>query len=190
MIYLQLFWEFFKVGLFSFGGGLAQLPFLERISDATGWYSRRMLVDMIAISQSTPGPIGINTATYAGFAAAGVPGSIIATAGLVFPALIIATLAARFLSAYKENSYVRGAFRGIRPASLGMIAAAGFGVLRISLVNTAALSAGADFFEILEWKNLILFAVLYLLLNTKRGGAVHPVFAIAASAAVGVVFRL
>lgn len=89
MIYLQLFYEFFKAGLFAVGGGLATLPFLHEISEKTGWFSIAELMDMIAVSESTPGPIGVNMATYAGFSTAGILGSLAATIGLVFPSVVI-----------------------------------------------------------------------------------------------------
>ena len=92
MIYLQLFWEFLKVGLFTVGGGLASLPFLYDISDRTGWYTHAQLADMIAISESTPGPIGINMATYVGFTSAGILGSVLATLGFIIPSIIIVSI--------------------------------------------------------------------------------------------------
>ena len=103
MIYLQLFWEFFKAGLFSVGGGLATLPFLYDISDRLGWFTHAQIADMLAISESTPGPIGVNMATYAGFTSAGIPGGVVATLGLVTPSVIvilIIAIVAGILSAY------------------------------------------------------------------------------------------
>ncbi len=96
MIYLRLFYEFFKAGLFSIGGGLATLPFLYDISDTTGWFTHGQLADMLAISESTPGPIGINMATYVGFTTGGVPGAVIATVGIITPSIIVILLIARF----------------------------------------------------------------------------------------------
>ena len=89
MLYLRLFWEFFKTGLFAVGGGMATLPFLYSMSDATGWFTHAQLADMIAVSESTPGPIGVNMATYVGFSTAGVPGAVVATLGLITPSVII-----------------------------------------------------------------------------------------------------
>ena len=89
MLYLQLFWEFFKTGLFAIGGGMATLPFLYDMADKTGWFTRAQLADMIAVSESTPGPIGVNMATYTGFTTAGIPGSLVATLGLVLPSIVI-----------------------------------------------------------------------------------------------------
>lgn len=104
MIYLQLFFEFFKAGLFAIGGGMATLPFLYDISDKTGWFTYGQLADMVAISESTPGPIGVNMATYVGFTTAGIPGSVIATLGLITPSIIIILIIAGFLKAFKDNN--------------------------------------------------------------------------------------
>ena len=110
MIYLQLFYEFFKTGLFAVGGGMATLPFLSAIAEKTGWFTQGMLADMIAVSESTPGPIGVNMATYVGFTTAGVPGAIAATLGLITPSVIIILIIARFLKAFRDNQYVDAAF--------------------------------------------------------------------------------
>ena len=97
MIYLSLFWEFFKTGLFATGGGMATLPFLYRMSETKGWFTAAQLADMVAVSESTPGPIGVNMATYVGFTTAGIPGSLIATIGLVTPSIIVILIIARIL---------------------------------------------------------------------------------------------
>ena len=131
MIYLQLFFEFFKAGLFAIGGGMATLPFLYDISDKTGWFTYGQLADMVAISESTPGPIGVNMATYVGFTTAGISGSVIATLGLITPSIIIILIIAGFLKAFKDNKFVQDAFYGLRPASTGLIAAAGFSVFAL-----------------------------------------------------------
>ena len=119
MIYLRLFLEFFKTGLFSVGGGLATIPFLYELSAKTGWFSYEELANMMAVSESTPGPMGVNMATYVGFETAGVPGSICATIGLVTPSVIIILIIAKALHAFRSNRYVDAAFYGIRPCSLG-----------------------------------------------------------------------
>ena len=121
MIYLRLFWEFFKTGLFSVGGGLATLPFIYDMSDRTGWFTYQQIADMVAVSESTPGPIGVNTATYVGYVTAGVPGSLIATLGLVTPAVICILIIASCLKKFRENRFVDHAFYGLRPASAGLI---------------------------------------------------------------------
>ena len=124
MILIQLFYEFFKAGLFAVGGGLATLPFLQDISAKTGWFTLDQLADMIAISECTPGPIGVNMATYVGFSTAGVPGALAATLGLIAPSIIVILIIAGFLKRFQDNRYVQAAFYGLRPASTGLIGAA------------------------------------------------------------------
>lgn len=116
MILLHLFLEFFKTGLFAIGGGMATVPFLYSMSDKTGWFTHAQLADMIAVGESTPGPIGVNMATYVGYTTAGVPGAIIATVGLVVPSVIIILLIAKVLQQFRQNKYVDAAFYGLRPA--------------------------------------------------------------------------
>ena len=154
MIYLQLFYEFFKTGLFAVGGGLATLPFLYDMADRTGWFTRPQLADMLAVSESTPGPIGVNMATYVGFVTCGIPGAIISTLGLVTPSVIVILIIAAFLKAFRHNRYVEAAFYGLRPASTAMVAAAGLSVVAITLLNT-----GAAGLAIVNWKALALAAV-------------------------------
>ena len=109
MIYLQLFWEFFKPGLFAVGGGLATLPFLYDMAGRTGWFTASQLADMLAVSESTPGPIGVNMATYVGFTSAGPLGAVVATVGLVTPSVIIILIVAAVLNAFRENRWVKAA---------------------------------------------------------------------------------
>ena len=189
MILLQLFFEFAKIGLFTIGGGMASFPFLLELSERTGWYTQGQLVDMVAISESTPGPIGINMATFAGYITAGLPGAVIATVGLIFPTLILVLILARFLQVFRNNRYVLGAMYGLRPASTGLIASAGLSVVLLSLVNTAALEAG-QWGAVLDVKSLILAAVLVIFTNVVgRTKSLHPVVFIAASAVIGIIFR-
>ena len=128
MILLRLFWEFFKTGLFSVGGGLATLPFIYNISDKTSWFTHQQIADMIAVAESTPGPIGINTATYVGYTTAGVIGALIATLGIIMPDIIVILIIARFLQKFRDSQAVQDVFYGLRPASTALIAAAGWGV--------------------------------------------------------------
>ena len=187
MIYLQLFWEFFKTGLFAVGGGMATLPFLSHIGESTGWYTQAQLMNMLAVSESTPGPIGINMATYVGFTVAGVPGAVIATLGEVTPSIIVILI----LQQFRHNKYVEFAFYGLRPASTGLIGAACAGVIVETLINTAAVStAGVDWASLLKWQGLILAAILLVFTNwVKPTKKWHPIIFIGISAVVGVVFR-
>ena len=188
-LYLRLFWEFFKTGLFAVGGGLATLPFMYDISDKTGWFTHSMLADMVAVSESTPGPIGVNMATYVGFVTGGVPGAVIATVGLVTPSVIVILLIARVLKVFRENQYVDAGFYGLRPCSIGLIAAAGVLVVKLALFNTelyASTGAIADLFNV---KALILAAVLLVATRyIKKLKGLHPIVFILASAVIGIVF--
>lgn len=188
MIYLQLFWEFFKTGLFAVGGGMATFPFLSEIGTRTGWFDSAMLADMLAVSESTPGPMGINMATYVGYTVGGVWGGVIATLGEITPSLIVILIIAAFLKRFRDNRHVDAAFYGIRPASTGLIAAAGIGVMLLCLVDTAAWSSGA-LSALFDWKAIALFAVILVLTNfVKQTKKLHPIVFIAASAAAGVIF--
>ena len=191
MIYLRLFWEFFKVGLFSVGGGLATLPFLYSLGAKTSWFSTADVANMLAVSESTPGPIGVNMATYAGFDCAGVLGGVVATLGLVTPSVIVIVLVAMALQAFRTNKYVDGAFYTLRPASTGLIAAAGWSVFALVLLNLDAVRTSYRIADLFQWKNLILFAVIWVLTNlVKPVKKLHPVVFLALAAVVGIVFRL
>ena len=184
MIYLKLFWEFLKVGLFTVGGGLASLPFLYDISDKTGWFTYAQLADMIAISESTPGPIGINMATYVGFTTAGVGGAIIASIGFIVPPLIIASIVSRFLDKFSENKFVKGAFYGLRAVSVALVSAALVSVLKISLIDLSLFSETKNFFDLISIPGVVLTVVLYLVLKKYKP---HPVVILGISAAVGIL---
>ena len=185
MILLQLYYEFFKTGLFAVGGGLATLPFLQDISARTGWFTAAQLSDMVAVSESTPGPMGVNMATYVGYTTAGIPGSICATLGLITPSIIIILLVALSLKAFRNNKYVESAFYGLRPASTGLIAASGLSVLVMALWN----DAGGSILRCINWKGIVLFAVLLVLTRwVKPTKKLHPICFILASAVIGIVF--
>lgn len=189
MLYLRLFWEFFKTGLFAVGGGMATLPFLYSMSDATGWFTHAQLADMIAVSESTPGPIGVNMATYVGFSTAGVPGAVVATLGLITPSVIIILIIAKVLAAFRQNKTVDAAFYGLRPCSVGLIAAAGLLVVKISLFNAELYQQTGVLMNLFNWKAIILAAVLIVLTRyVKPLKKLHPVFFILGSAAVGALF--
>ena len=189
MLYLRLFWEFFKTGLFAVGGGMATLPFLYSMSDATGWFTHAQLADMIAVSESTPGPIGVNMATYVGFSTAGVPGAVVATLGLITPSVIIILIIAKVLAAFRQNKTVDAAFYGLRPCSVGLIAAAGLLVVKIALFDFDLYQQTGVLMNLFNWKAIILAAVLIVLTRyVKPLKKLHPVFFILGSAAVGALF--
>ena len=188
-LYLRLFWEFFKTGLFAVGGGMATLPFMYDISDKTGWFTHSMLADMVAVSESTPGPIGVNMATYVGFVTGGVPGAVIATVGLVTPSVIVILLIARVLKAFRENQYVDAGFYGLRPCSIGLIAAAGVLVIKLALFNTELYASTGAIAALFNVKALILAAVLLAATRCiKKLKGLHPIVFILASAVIGIVF--
>lgn len=198
MLYLRLFYEFFKTGLFAVGGGMATIPFLYDMADATGWFSYNDLANMIAVGESTPGPIGVNMATYVGYVtgrnAGGIPcailGAVVATLGLITPSIIIILVVAAFLKSFRNNRYVESAFYGLRPASTGLIAAAGLSVVVSNLFFPDTLAQGFSL-AFFNWKGWILAVVLWLLTNkVKQTKGLHPILFILASAVVGVAFGM
>ena len=203
MLYLRLFFEFFKTGLFAVGGGMATIPFLYNMADATGWFTRMDVDNMIAVGESTPGPIGVNMATYVGYitgmSEGGLPfallGAVVATLGLITPSIIIILIIASFLKSFRNNRYVESAFYGLRPASTGLIAAAGLSVAMANLfyMESAAISKWSDIFNpaLVNWKAWALAAVLWVLTNkVKQTKKLHPIMFILAAAVVGVVWSM
>ncbi len=192
MIFLKLFFSFFKTGLFAIGGGMATIPFLYEIADTTGWFTRDDLANMIAVSESTPGPIGVNMATYVGFITgskvAGIPtailGAVTATLGLITPAVIIILVIASFLKNFRDNKQLNNAFYGLRPASTGLIAAAGISVA-VTVLFPEAFSLAA-----FNYKGAVLAVILLVLTNVKQLKKLHPIVFIAASAVVGIIFKM
>ncbi len=185
MIYLQLFWEFFQIGLFAVGGGMATLPFLQALGTRTGWFDQQLIVDMIAISESTPGPIGINMATYVGYNIAGIPGSILATLGETLPSLFIVILVSKSLEKFRSNPYVDAAFYGLRPAVTGLIAAAGFIMFNACMLHYQLYAKTGALLDIADWKKVIFFIILYAGIRKYKKS---PILYIAISALVGIVF--
>ena len=189
MIYLRLFFEFFKTGLFSVGGGMATVPFLYAMSEKTGWFTAAQLADMIAVSESTPGPIGVNMATFAGYNTAGIPGALAATLGLVTPEIIVILIIAGILKQFRQNKYVDAAFYGLRACSVGLIGAAGILVVKIALLNIDLFAETGRMTDLLNIPGIILAAVLLVLTRrVKFTKKLHPVYFIAFSALVGIVF--
>lgn len=187
MTLLRLFWEFFKTGLFSVGGGLSTLPFLYEMGEKTGWFSTADVADMLAVSESTPGGIGVNMATYAGYITAGVPGGVIATLGLITPSILVILLVAMALKKFKESELVKGAFYGLRPASTALIAVAGFSVILLVLFNMQTQSV-LGFFRL---PSIALAAVLWVLTNkVKAIRGLHPIIFIGLAALAGIALRL
>ena len=176
MIFLQLFWEFFKTGLFALGGGMATVPFLFDIGARTGWFTASELADMIAISESTPGPIGVNMATYVGFRSAGVLGGIVATIGLVTPSVIIILIVAKILNKFRNNPIVDTVFKYLRPAVIGLILFALWQLVPLTFL-------GADR-NILILPVIAFAVLLFCLLKFKK---VHPIVWIGVGAVFGII---
>ena len=183
---IRLCFEFAKTGLFSVGGGLATLPFLYEMSNKTGWFSHADIADMIAVSESTPGAIGINMSTYAGFKTGGVPGGILASLSLAFPSLVIILIIARFLKKFRDSKLVEGAFYGLRPASIAMITAAGINVAKVALVDLGAYQESGNLGDLFLWKAILLGVLIFIGQKKLKWS---PVLFIAISAVVGIVFR-
>ena len=197
MILLQLFWEFFKTGLFAIGGGLATVPFLQDISAKTGWYTAGQLADMLGVSASPPGPMGVNMATYVGFTVGsqelggpvmGVVAAIIATLGLVAPSVIVIMIVAYFLKRFRSSKLVDGALYGLRPASVALISAAGVDIVLIAVLRVDSIYQIAQ--AALSWKALVLAALVYVGTHVKKLKSLHPIWFIAASAVIGVVLKM
>ncbi len=184
MIYLSLAYEFIKIGLFSVGGGMATIPFLMDLTTKYDWFTANDLTNMIAISESTPGPVGINMATYVGYHTAGIPGALIATLSLTAPALVIIVLIARFMANFSENASVKAAFYGIRPTVAALIGYAVWVILRLTMAT------GTDGNVQLNYTNLILFAIFFLLLQVKQLKKLHPLIWIIAGAVIGIILKI
>ncbi|MDR0722514.1 MAG: chromate transporter [Treponema sp.] len=183
MTLLWLFAEFFKIGVFSVGGGLATLPFLYQLADTYAWISPELIGNMQAVAQSLPGAIGVNMATYTGFLCRGIPGAAVAVLALISPSIIVILIIARMLQTFKENQVVIAVFSGLRPAAGGLLCAAGFGSLKRSLYQGAA----PVWYESLRWRECLLFLVLFLLIFK---GKKHPIIYIAAAGVAGMVLGL
>lgn len=182
---LQLIFEFFKTGLFAVGGGLATLPFLYEMGETTGWFTQQDILNLLAISESTPGPIGINMSTYAGFITAGIPGAIAASLALAAPSVIVILLVIRVLDKFKDSPVVDGIFKGLRPASIGLITAAFLGVVRESLLYLDNYTGLSSILSVVNWKGIVLAIALFLALRKWKK---HPIVYIAIAAAAGILF--
>jgi len=191
LLYLTLFFEFFKTGLFSIGGGMATFPFLKEMGERTGWFTNGELMNMLAISESTPGPIGINMATYVGFTVGsfwrgvpgGIVGGIVATLGEVTPSIIVILIVARILQKFRSNPFVDRAFYGLRPASAGLIAAAALGIIVSVMFPTGQIRE-------IFLPGLILAVIMFILMNyVKFTKKLHPIVYIAGAALIGIILK-
>ena len=191
---LLLFYEFFFTGLFAVGGGLATIPFLQQIGHRRGWYSPSQLANMIAVAESVPGPLGTNMAAYVGHQVAGLPGAALAAFALILPTIGIDLIIAPLMDRFKRSRVMEQVMRVLRPVSAGLICAAGFALLQISLASADAvwslteIAAWPGYFD---WRAVVLYlALLPLLFWKKLRQKVHVVVFVALGAVVGIVLGL
>lgn len=183
MLYITMFIEFFKVGLFSVGGGLATLPFLFEMADNYNWFTAEELTNMIAVSESSPGPIGVNMATYVGYTTGGIWGGILTTLALVMPSIIVILIVSYVLEKFKENKYVKYLFYGLRAAVSGLLF---LSVMNVFIQNFAVVGAEGTG-NLINYKKVVLFAVLvFMAFKLKK----HPLLYISIGAAAGILFNL
>ncbi|NLB61664.1 MAG: chromate transporter [Clostridiales bacterium] len=189
MIVLELIYEFFLTGLFAFGGGLATLPFLYDMGARTGWFTNEDILRMIAVSESTPGALGVNMATYVGILTFGVAGGIIASLALVLPSLITILIVIKVLDKFKTSPKVRAVFYLLRPATIALIVMALLSVAKVTFftVDLKEINSFASFFSSVNYKTLILAALLFIPITKSK---LHPIIFIAISAVIGIIFRL
>ncbi len=200
MIFLRLFFEFFKVGLFSVGGGLATIPFLQDLGARTGWFGAEELANMIAVSESTPGPMGVNMSNYVGFTCGleqgglgwfgGVLGGIVGVLGLITPSIIVILIVAMFLKKFRDSKVVEGVFTGLRPASTALITAAGLSVAAVALLQTIPSPETGMDRAVPYWPAIAIAVVVFVCMRLPKLKKLHPILYIALAAVVGVVFEL
>lgn len=198
MILWKLFWEFFKTGLFAIGGGMATVPFLQDISAKTGWFTSADLANMIAVSESTPGPMGVNMATYVGYTVGtqqlggtgmGVIGAVVATLGLISPSIVVILIVAYFLKRFRDSKLVDSVLYGLRPASVALISAAGVEIVLFAVLRVESIWRIAD--ASLSWKAVVLALAVFAGTNLVPGlKKIHPIWFVAASAVAGVLLRM
>lgn len=187
IIYLKLFFEFMKAGFFAVGGGLATLPFLFEISEKTDWFTTQDIMNMIAVSESTPGPLGVNMATFAGTVTIGVAGGMVATLGLIFPSIVVIEIIAKVLEKFKNAKIVQAIFTGLRPASTALIAVAAITVAKNTLLNIETFTQTSNVLELFEWVSIVMAIVLFIIMKKWKK---HPIVYIIMAAVVGILIGL
>ena len=187
MKYILLILEFFKTGLFSIGGGLATLPFLSQMGEKYGWFTQNELANMLAVSESTPGPIGVNMATYVGNSVGGLLGGVLTTLSLILPSYLVILVVCKIMDKFHGNPFVKNSMKMLRPASVGMVSAAVLSVL-LSVLFRAEAILTLDWSAMVVLPNLILFAVLFMFY--LKFNKLHPVVLIGLGAVAGIIFKL
>lgn len=199
MIYLSLFWEYFKIGLFTIGGGYAMLPMVKQVVLRHGWLAEQQLIDFIGVAESTPGPFAINLATFVGMHVGvdntslgvfgGFLGAIIATTAVVLPSIVIIIIVTKLFAKFKQSTAVQGALYGVKPVVVGLILSAAVGlVVKVVLPNLNLAKPTSDGFSQFNWVSLLILLVMFPLSKVKiKGKKVHPILLIVISAVVGVV---
>ena len=202
MSFIYLYLEFFQIGLFAVGGGLATLPFLFLMANhggtfirETGWLSTEQVGNFLAIAQCAPGAVGVNVAAQTGYLYAGTGGSVhagilggmVAVLGLISPAIIIITVVSKALQSMKANKTANAVFSALRPAATGLLSAAGWGILRLAMYNADAAEAGLSWHEIFRWRECLICIALFLLITKSK---LHPILFVAIGAIAGMVLKL
>ena len=187
MILLKLFLSFFEIGLFSFGGGLATIPFIQALAEKTGWFTSYDIMNMIAISEATPGPLGINMATYVGYITAFIPGSLATVIGLVLPSIIVILIVSMVFDLFQDNVYVRRALYGLRASSVALIFLAFFEAFKITVLDLDKYINIFSIFEVIKIVPLLFSIFIFILIRKFK---LHPICYITFAAIIGIIFKL
>lgn len=187
MILLGLFLSFLQIGFFAFGGGLATIPFIRDLALTTGWFNIENIMNMIAVSEATPGPLGINMATYVGFLTASVPGSIIAVLGVVLPSILVIIFVSRILEIYRENKKVKRIFYGLRASSVALIFLAFFETVKITILDLDAFDGLLSIGKVIRIGPLCIATLIFYLIQKWK---LHPVCYLLFAAVIGIIFQL
>jgi len=178
----ELFITFFKIGLFTFGGGYAMIPMITDEVVSKGWASAQLLTDFIAIAESTPGTFAINTATFIGMEMMGILGAICATLGVILPSFIIILIIAKFFGKFSDNKYVKAFLWGVRPVVVGLILSATFSIARTHILMNEDFASVKQFFTAIDWRAIGIFAVVFVISRLKK---MHPIWLIIISGVLG-----
>lgn len=184
--FLIMCWEFFKTGLFAIGGGVVTIPFFNAMAEKYDWFTQQDVVDMIAISEATPGPVGINMATFVGYKAYGIAGAIAGVFSLVLPSFIVIIIVSKFLDKFSENKYVKYAFLGLRPAVCALVLNAWLSIAKVALVDTEGFALSGKLVDFFNLPAMVLFVVIFFC--SYKFKKLQPVFWIVFGAVMGLIF--